>query len=72
MWNKLFRRQALLDENGALLQFDPSLHIVEDGEFIFRTGVEKAVFTTQLLYRYTVRTSGAMYGKVNSRKLTAS
>lgn len=70
MWNKLFRRQVLLDENGQFLQFDPSLHIVEDGEFIFRTGVEKAVFTTKLLYRYTVRTSGAMYGKVSPRKLT--
>ena len=70
IWNKLFRREALLDETGALLQFDPALHIVEDGEFQFRTRVRRAVFTPEPLYEYTVRTTGAMYGAVTPRKLT--
>lgn len=70
VWNKLFRRQVLLDETGKFLRFAEDLHIVEDGEFLFRSGVEKAVFTTRRLYRYTVRKSGAMYGRLNPRKLT--
>lgn len=70
VWNKLFRREALLDADGSLISFDPAYHIVEDGEYLFRSRVEKAVFTTRPLYRYTVRDSGAMYGKVNARKFT--
>ena len=70
VWNKLFRREALLDEKGEFLRFAPDLHIVEDGEFLFRSRVERAVFTTRRLYRYTVRKSGAMYGRLNPRKLT--
>ena len=70
VWNKLFRREVLLDETGEFLRFAEDLHIVEDGEYLFRCGVEKAVFTTRRLYRYTVRKSGAMYGRLNPRKLT--
>ena len=70
MWNKLFRREALSTEEGQLLQFDESLHIVEDGEYILRSSVRSAVFFPDRLYRYFVRTSGAMYGAVNERKLT--
>ncbi len=70
MWNKLFRREALTDSQGRLLEFDEQLHIVEDGEYIFRSGVKTAVFLPQRLYRYTVRTSGAMYGALTERKLT--
>lgn len=70
MWNKLFRRQVLLREDGSFRQFDETIHIVEDGEFIFRLHVEKAVFTPTPLYRYVVRRSGAMYGRLNPRKLT--
>lgn len=70
VWNKLFRREALTDSEGNLIQFDETLHIVEDGEFIFRSRVQRAVFTPQPLYQYTVRTSGAMYGAVSPKKLT--
>lgn len=70
VWNKLFRREALTDGQGSLLRFDESLHIVEDGEYIFRSGVSRAVFFPEPLYRYFVRTSGAMYGRVTERKLT--
>lgn len=70
MWNKLFRRQVLLDETGAFLRFDESLHIVEDGEFTFRLPIEKAVFCSDAHYRYFVRTTGAMYGSFNQRKIT--
>lgn len=70
MWNKLFRREALLDEGGKFIPFDETLHIVEDGEYTFRLPVEKAVFTSEPLYRYSVRTSGAMYGALTQRKLT--
>lgn len=70
VWNKLFRREVLLDETGEFLRFAEDLHIVEDGEFLFRCGVKRAVFTTKRLYRYTVRKSGAMYGRLNPRKLT--
>jgi len=70
MWNKLFRREALTRPDGSLLEFDESLHIVEDGEYILRSGVQSAVFFPDRLYRYFVRTSGAMYGAVNQRKLT--
>lgn len=70
MWNKLFRREALTNADGTLMGFDESLHIVEDGEYIFRSGVRTALFLPQRLYRYTVRTSGAMYGPVSDRKLT--
>lgn len=71
MWNKLFTRQALTDENGELLQFDETLHIVEDGEYIFRSAVKRAVFLPDGLYRYAVRDTGAMYAaKVTERKLT--
>ena len=70
VWNKLFRREALCQPDGSLLPFDEHLHIVEDGEFLFRCGVARAVFTPQPLYHYTVRTSGAMYGKLTPRKRT--
>ena len=70
MWNKLFRREALTQPDGSLLLFDENLHIVEDGEYILRTGVQSAVFIPDRLYLYYVRTSGAMYGAVNKRKLT--
>ena len=70
LWNKLFRREALMGEDGQLMQFDENLHIVEDGEFIFRSGIRSAAFFPDRLYRYFVRTSGAMYGAVNERKLT--
>ena len=70
MWNKLFRREALLDEHGDMLRFDETLHIVEDGEYLFRLPVRRAVFTPEPYYRYFVRTSGAMYGALNGRKLT--
>lgn len=71
MWNKLFTRAALTDETGALLKFDETLHIVEDGEYIFRSAVKTAVFLPQTLYRYVVRNTGAMYAaKVTERKLT--
>ena len=70
MWNKLFRREALTGPDGALLQFDPSLHIVEDGEYIFRSKVETAVFFPDRLYRYFVRSTGAMYGALTDRKMT--
>jgi glycosyltransferase involved in cell wall biosynthesis len=70
LWNKLFRRAALLDETGNFLQFDETLHIVEDGEYILRSGVQRAVFFPEPLYRYFVRTSGAMYGPVTDRKRT--
>ena len=64
VWNKLFRRETLLQSDGSFLPFDEALHIVEDGEFLFRCGVARAVFTPLPLYHYTVRTSGAMYGKL--------
>lgn len=71
LWNKLLRRQALKGPDGRLLRFDEKLHIVEDGEYLFRSGVQSAVFLPQPLYRYTVRSSGAMYaGRVTDRKLT--
>lgn len=70
VWNKLFRREALTKPDGTLLRFDESLHIVEDGEYIFRSGVKRAVFFPERLYRYYVRTTGAMYGKLTERKLT--
>lgn len=71
LWNKLFRREALLGEDGRLLTFDETLHIVEDGEYIFRSHVRTAVFLPQPLYRYFVRSSGAMYAQtVSERKLT--
>ncbi len=70
MWNKLFRRQVLLDDTGSFYRFDETLHIVEDGEFTFRLPVKRAVFTSQSYYRYFVRTSGAMYGSFNARKAT--
>ena len=47
-----------------------TLHIVEDGEYIFRSSVRSAVFFPDRLYRYFARTAGAMYGAVNDRKLT--
>ena len=70
MWNKLFRREVLMDASGAFLPFDEGLHIVEDGEYLFRLPIQKAVFTSRPLYRYFVRSSGAMYGSINPRKLT--
>lgn len=71
LWNKLFRREALLGPEGTLQTFDESLHIVEDGEYIFRSGVRSAVFLPDPLYRYFVRSSGAMYARtVSPRKLT--
>lgn len=71
LWNKLFRREALTEEVGALMEFDESLHIVEDGEYIFRSRVNTAVFLPDALYRYYVRTTGAMYAAtVSERKLT--
>ncbi len=70
MWNKLFRREALLDGTGQFFRFDETIHIVEDGELTFRLPIQKAVFTAQPLYRYVVRKSGAMYGKLNPRKKT--
>lgn len=70
VWNKLFRREVLLAADGSFLPFDESLHIVEDGEFLFRCPIQRAVFTSQPLYHYTVRTSGAMYGKLTPRKRT--
>lgn len=70
MWNKLFRREALLDDGGDFLRFDETIHIVEDGEYLFRSRVERAVFTSQPFYHYTARTSGAMYGRITPRKLT--
>lgn len=70
VWNKLFRREALLQSDGSFLPFDETLHIVEDGEFLFRSNVQRAVFTPEPLYHYTVRTSGAMYGTLTARKRT--
>ncbi len=70
LWNKLFRREALTGTNGQLLHFDAELHIVEDGEYLFRSNVRSAVFLKEALYRYMVRTDGAMYGAVTPRKLT--
>ncbi len=70
VWNKMFRREALMDSRGTWLRFDETLHIVEDGEYIFRSNVKKAVFLPDRLYRYFVRNSGAMYGKLTERKLT--
>ncbi|MDD6024172.1 MAG: glycosyltransferase [Oscillospiraceae bacterium] len=70
IWNKLFRREALLTKDGTLQQFDTRIHICEDGEYLFRSNVRKAVFTSAPLYRYFVRSSGAMYGPVTERKLT--
>lgn len=71
LWNKLFRREALTDDTGDLMKFDETLHIVEDGEYIFRSRVKTAVFLPDALYRYYVRSSGAMYAStVSERKLT--
>lgn len=70
VWNKLFRREALREKDGSWISFDPQLHIVEDGEYLLRSRVERAVFTPEPLYRYTVRTSGAMYGRLTERKRT--
>ena len=70
VWNKLFRKEALLTRDGSLLTFDETLHIVEDGEYLFRSNVQRAVFTPEALYHYTVRTSGAMYGRLTPRKRT--
>ena len=70
VWNKLFRREALLQPDGSFLPFDETLHIVEDGEFLFRSNVQRAVFTPEPLYHYTVRTRGAMYGTLTARKRT--
>lgn len=70
MWNKLFRRQALTEPDGTLLRFDETLHIVEDGEYILRSAVQRAVFLPERYYRYYVRTGGAMYGPLTDRKRT--
>lgn len=70
MWNKLFRREVLLDGDGEFIRFNEDIHIVEDGEYTFRLPIEKAVFTSEPCYRYFVRTSGAMYGALTPRKLT--
>ncbi len=70
VWNKLFRKEALQAQDGSFLPFDETLHIVEDGEYLFRSNVQRAVFTPEALYHYTVRTSGAMYGALTARKRT--
>ena len=70
VWNKLFRREALTRPDGSLQNFDEDLHIVEDGVYLLRAKVHRAVFTPQPLYQYTVRSTGAMYGAINARKLT--
>lgn len=70
LWNKLFRREALLESTGRLLMFNESLYIVEDGEYLFRSNVQSAAFSPKPLYRYFVRTSGAMYGRLTDRKKT--
>ena len=70
VWNKLFRREALTGPDGSLLRFDETLHIVEDGEYLLRSGVQTAAFTCAPFYSYSVRTGGAMYGAMNERKLT--
>lgn len=68
LWNKLFRREALQNPDGTLMRFDETLHIAEDGEYIFRSGVRSAVFLPKPLYRYFVRSSGAMYTETFSEK----
>ncbi len=70
VWNKLFRKEALQAQDGSFLPFDETLHIVEDGEYLFRSNVQRAVFTPEALYHYTVRTSSAMYGALTPRKRT--
>lgn len=71
LWNKLFRRQALTGASGEMISFDEDLHIVEDGEYLFRSGIQSAVFLPQPLYRYAVRAGGAMYsGAVTERRRT--
>ena len=42
VWNKLFRREALREKDGSWIPFDPQLHIVEDGEYLLRSRVERA------------------------------
>lgn len=70
VWNKLFRKEVLQNDDRQWIPFDEDLHIVEDGEYLFRSKVQRAVFTPQPLYRYVVRNSGAMYGRLTERKKT--
>lgn len=68
LWNKLFCREALQSPDGTLIRFDETIHIAEDGEYLFRSNVRSAVFLPDPLYRYFVRSSGAMYTKTFSEK----
>ena len=68
LWNKLFRREALQNPDGTLMRFDETIHIAEDGEYMFRSNVRSAVFRPDPLYRYFVRSSGAMYTETFSEK----
>lgn len=54
IWNKIYRRDKLKDENGDFILFDETVKIAEDGLWLVNAGVnwKKAVFDKKPYYHY--------------------
>lgn len=64
VWNKLFRREALWDENGELILFEEGVHIAEDTLFLIKVmrHARYAAAVQRPLYRWIRRYSSATKG----------
>ena len=71
MWNKLYKREILIDEYGQLLLFDTNLRLGGDVLYLgsIALNVGKAVYMNKAFYHYLQRVdSGSHSKKLNQRK----
>ena len=64
VWNKLFRREVLLDSEGRFIEFSSDISVGEDGLWLSKVlkNVEKAAAVPQALYYWKRRENSATQG----------
>ena len=63
MWNKLYRRDVLLDENDNIIEFDESLKLGGDVLYLARVAlnVKKTKYVDEPFYHYRIRESSGSH-----------
>ena len=71
IWDKLYKRELLYDENGKMILFDMSLMLGADAVWLGRVAlnVDKAVYVNKTFYHYIQREDSGCHSRDISRRL---
>ena len=75
IWNKIYKKESLIDENGNLILFDETIKVAEDGIWLMYAGQNwnKGVFARKAYYHYYTNNESVMNtaGNFSSTRLAS-